>query len=154
MFLPGDLELYFIKTKSLNYYYPDCFLKIITWDALSSSINSNPVYIYTGTAGTGEYDWLVENPIADDYVFVSSDAPVYVHTLVTQLPYNTCKDWPVEEWEYYKENYGDKYFGFSGSDHNQRRYSIPLDDIPDGSCYCVIAHFADNHVEKSHVFQK
>ncbi len=137
--------------------YENKFVKICVTEEVADGLVHMPspcIYLYTGSAGSGDYDWLMDNPNADDYVFVSSDAPVYVHTLVIRQPYESCKDWSIQEWESYKENYGDKYMDFSDVDYNQRRYSIPMDKIDEGSCYCVIAHFADNHVEKSKVFQK
>ena len=138
----------------LSTSYNNCFVKIIADVDTGHEICSNSIYRYIGNPGSGDYDWLMQKSDTDNYLLVSSDAPVYVHTLVTQLPYETCKDWPVDEWEYFKENYNDKFFDFDSTDHYPRRYSIPLNDIPDGSCYIVIAHFADNHVETSKVFVK
>ena len=138
----------------LSTFYNNCFVKIIADIDTGYELCSNSLYRYIGTPGSGDYDWIMQKSDTDNYLLVSSDAPVFVHTLVTRLPYETCKDWPVSEWEYFKENYNDKFFDFDSTDHYPRRYSIPLNDIPDGSCYIVIAHFADNHVETSKVFVK
>lgn len=134
--------------------YNNSFVKITADIETGYDICSNSIYRYVGTPGSGDYDWIMQKSDTDNYLLVSSDAPVFVHTLVTRLPYETCKDWPVSEWEYFKENYNDKFFDFDSTDHYPRRYSIPLENIPAGSCYCVIAHFADNHIEKSKVFVK
>ena len=138
----------------LSTSYNNCFVKIIADVDTGHEICSNSIYRYIGNPGSGDYDWLMQKSETDNYLLVSSDAPVFVHTLVTQLPYETCKDWSIDEWEYFKENHNDKFFDFSSTDHYPRRYSIPLTDIPAGSCYIVIAHFADNHVETSKVFVK
>ena len=134
--------------------YDNCFVKIFADTSSGGYIKSRPIYVYAGDSGSGDYDWLMQKSDTDNYLLVSSDAPVYVHTLVTQQPYETCKNWSVDEWEYFKENYNDKYFDFDSTDHFPRRYTIPLDSISSGSSYIVIAHFADNHVETSKVFVK
>lgn len=134
--------------------YNNCFVKIMADTFGGGYIRSRSIYLYVGDSGSGDYDWLMQKSDTDNYLLVSSDAPVYVHTLVTQQPYETCKNWSVDEWEYFKENYNDKYFDFDSTDHFPRRYTIPLDKISSGSSYIVIAHFADNHVETSKVFVK
>ncbi len=151
-YLPQEGSKYIGLMRPLNSALDGKFVKILT--SRSEEIYKT-LYLFNGdNPGTGKYDWLFDNPNSSDYVFISSDAPVFIYTAVTQMPYETCKDWSINEWESFKEHYGDEYCDFSTSDHAQRRYSIPLDKITDGSCYCVIAHFADNHVEKSKVFVK
>ena len=128
------------------------FLKLVPQNSNYGTFNA--IYFYNGTPGSGEFDWLINNGESTDCMLVSSDAPVLIHTYITQLPYETCKDWSAQEWETYKQSCGEKCINFNSSDHAQRRYSIPVSEIPAGSCYCVVAHFSDNHVEKSRVFQK
>ena len=84
-------------------------------------------------------------------VAISSDEPVFVHTVVTDESYDVCKNWTAKEWEYFREHIGEKGFNFSSEDHSPRRYVIPVDEIKTGHCYCVIAHFSDNHTEMTEV---
>ncbi len=117
----------------------------------------NSVIYYNGSySGNGQFNLLLDNPNSDANVFVKSDAKVFLHTMVTQVPYEVCKNWTVEEWEYNKEHYNDICLDFTGATMNSTmgNYDIPVSDIPDGSCYCVIAHFANNTVRKSQVIQK
>lgn len=137
---------------SLSVNCDNSFIKLAPQDINYSTLNT--IYFYNGTPGSGDYDWFISNGESKDSMLVSSDAPVLIHTYITQLPYETCKDWSIQEWETYKQSCGEKCIAFSNSDHGQRRYSIPVNEISDGSCYCAIAHFSDNHIEKSPVFQK
>ncbi len=125
------------------------FVKILV---KNSGNYSSPNYFYTGDPGSGKFDnfWVYGNKVA-----ISSDAPVYVHTLCTSLSYEECKEWPVAEWEDNHEEVESLYYGdFSESNHTSVVHDIPVDQIENGKCYVVIAHFADNHVEMSEVMQK
>ena len=132
--------------------YDNCFVKMATAESGGAGRIMNSVIFYNGTPGTGEFDWLTQNGNAKDYVFVSSDAPVYIHTLVTNIPYEQCKDWSSQEWLTFKRSIGDLYYDFA--DQKQRRYSVPVNDIEKGSCYVVAAHFSDGHIEMSDVFER
>lgn len=114
---------------------------------------SQLTYYYTGAAGTGKYDLLMTNGTSITSVAISSDAPVFAHTMVTDRDYEECKNWSTEEWERYKKYIGDTYMDFSETEHGAQRYSIPVNEINSGECYVVIAHFSDNHTEMSPVFQ-
>ena len=113
-----------------------------------------PYYFYTGEKSSGEYDLLWPTGSTKTSFAIQSDAPVFVHTLTTEKSYSECKDWSAKDWEFFKKHIGDKYLTFSSTEHNPKRYSIPMDQIADGECYIVIAHFADNHVEMSEIMQK
>ena len=145
-------EFDLVTNKTLEFDINNSFIKFLsrTW---GYSV-TNTIYFYNGTPGSGDYDWFISNGESTDSMLVSSDAPVLIHTYITQLPYETCKDWSAQEWETYKQTCGEKYICFSSTDHAQRRYSIPVKEIPQGSCYCAVAHFSDNHTEKSPVFVK
>ena len=111
-----------------------------------------PNYFYTGEPSSGKFDnlWVYGNKIV-----VFSDAPVFVHTLCTSRSYEDCKDWSTIEWEDNHQEVESLYYGdFSESNHATVSHDIPVDQIETGSCYVVIAHFADNHVEMSEVMQK
>ena len=115
---------------------------------------SVPTIFYTGTAGTCNYDLLMKNGQSTSTLAVQSDAPVFVHTLVTKKPYSECKNWSAEKWEYLHKHIGEKYLDFSSTEHTARRYNIPVNQIDSGDCYVVIAHFSDNHTEMSEVMVK
>ena len=115
---------------------------------------SAPTIFYTGTKGSGNYDLLMKNGQSTSTLAVQSDAPVFVHTLVTKKPYSECKNWSAEKWEYLHKHIGEKYLDFSSSEHTARRYNIPVNQIDSGDCYVVIAHFSDNHTEMSEVMVK
>ena len=136
----------------------DSMIKIVRWYKNDSyaSFNgfSTPFYFYTGTKSSGNYDLLWQNGSSKTSVAIQSDAPVFAHTLITDRPYSECVKWTATDWEYYTKHAGDNYIIFAEDDKNPRRYSIPVDEVEDGECYCVIAHFADNHVEMSEVMQK
>ena len=119
-----------------------------------------PFYCYNGAPGTGENDFLIPNGTSTESVVVCSDKPVFVHTVVTKVPYEVCKDWAYDEWEYYKLSLNEEILEFgtpTNSDPNAnlpKRYKIPVGQMDTGDCYVVIAHFSDNHVEMSQVMQK
>ena len=106
---------------------------------------------YTGSAGTtnGKSDLLMPNGNSTDSVAIQSDAPVFVHTLVTDEPYEVCKNWSITEWESYKKHIGDEVFNFTTASF--QRYDIPVGQITAGQCYCVIAHYATNKAIQSEV---
>ena len=128
------------------------FCKIYTSSSMQLSV---PIYVYTGSASTtGKYNLILANGGSKDSVAVSSDAPVFVHTVITQKPYSTCKNWNAQEWETFQKHCGDMYMSFSSSDHTPQRYDIPMSEINAGECYVVIAHFADDKTQMSEVMQK
>ena len=137
------------------------FLKVLVYNSIYFPA---PQYIYAGNSGTGDYDLLMQNASSKKSVIICSDAPVYVHTLVTKCPYEKCKAWDYSIWEYYKDDIGKKILNFSADkeeggvlvtgDHNPKIYKIPYGDLDDGECYCVIAHFANGDVLMSPVMQK
>ena len=101
---------------------------------------------------TGRYDYLKPNGLATDSVLISSDAPVFVHTLVSSIPYETCKYWSIEDWEFYKKELGPQ--EFDSFVRFERKYYIPMTQIKTGQCYVVIAYFADGTSQMSEVMVK
>lgn len=132
------------------------FLKIISYtaDVTNPFTYSEPTIYYTGTPGTGNYDLLMSNGTSNSSVAIQSDAPVFVHTLTTKRPYEECKNWTAEKWEYMHRHIGEQQINFTSTDHSARRYSIPINEIDPGDYYVVIAHFSDNHIEMSQIMQK
>ena len=116
---------------------------------------SYPTYIYTGTAGSGT-NMLLPHRNTDYSYAVFSNAPVFVHTMVTDLNYNECKDWTAQEWECFKKDVegSNAVISLSNSNSGPVDYYIPIDNIASKQCYCVIAHFADGTTDMSDVMQK
>ena len=119
---------------------------------------SVPMYYYTELTpsedfiNSGRYDSLKQNPSSLNSFIVSSDAPVFVHTMATYIPYNECKFWSVEDWEFYKSEYGSELFNFKA--RNQGTYLVPVNEVKSGQCYVVIAYFADGTSQMSNVMVK
>ncbi len=154
-------EEYTIAISELNKVF-STYVKIVPRDTGGTVSWFTPFYCYNGAPGTSENDFLMQNENSSDSVVISSDKPVFVHTVVSEMPYEVCKNWDYSEWEYYKLSLNEKILDF-GSPTNQepnknlpKRYVIPVSDnqIKSGDCYVVIAHFSDNHVEMSRVMVK
>ncbi len=138
---------------------PDNSYVMLFWGLVSFGERANytdlsaPSYFYTGSASTGDYDLLMANGTSTSSVAISSDKPVFAHTLVTSKSYDECKNWSVGEWEYFNKDIGNKYLDFT-TNHNPQRYLIPVSEIDPGECYVVIAHFADGSTAMSEVMQR
>ena len=141
---------------------PGCFVKIVS--ALNYQLYGNnyiptnfttPYYVYLGS-GTHDptNDFLLPNGNAKESFAVASTSPVFMHTIATREPYNVCKDWSTEKWIQRKKSLGEQQLNFDSDHNNLKRYNIPLDEIDQGQCFVVIAHFADGHTEMSEVMQK
>lgn len=137
------------------------FAKILVRGARSNGVFngqsyfSDAVYVYTGDVDTwnsGDYDFISPNGTSKTSVVVSSDAPVFIHTLATAKPYSECKDWSVEEWEHHHIHFGDKYIDFKTNPRSML-YRIPMDIIENWKCYVVIVHYADGSTAMSEVFE-
>ena len=156
----GENNDIFRYQKYINGLPESKFLKVVGYNYIYFPA---PQYVYLGDWGSGDYDLLMPNASSKKSVIICSDAPVYIHTLVTKCPYETCKDWDASVWEYYKDDIGKRILNFTADkevggnlvtgDHNPKIYKIP-EDIEKGSCYCVIAHFANGDVLMSEVMQK
>lgn len=132
----------------------DSFVKILV--KKNQDVFADAQYIYTGAVqNTGEYDYIIANGSSKDSVVVSSDAPAFVHTLVTGKTYEECKDWTIEEWEHHRRHIGDKYLEFT-TGSLPKVYSIPMDKIKAKrwKCYVVVVHFADGSKVMSEVKQR
>ena len=142
-----------------------------------NNYKASPQYYYFGVQNTGAYDGILFNGTSTSSVFISSDAPVFVHTLVTNKPYAECSEWDEDFWEQFTQELNPKQLNFSPEeehtitigqegeagyqtftyttgDHSPKRYDIPVNQITDGHCYCVIAYFADGSCAMSQIMQK
>ncbi len=128
------------------------YIRIIT--SLNDA-HSVPAYLYTGTPGTGNKDLFLPGGFENTYA-IASDAPVFVHTLVTDRPYEECKDWSSKEWEYYKKHLGEQVLTFASNNTGVQAYNAPVSstNIKSGECYIVIAHYATGRIAKSPVMVK
>lgn len=115
------------------------------------NVFTNSIYCYSGTPGSGENDFLIPNGNSKKSVVINSDKPVFVHTVATSVPLKECRNWDLTEWEYYKEECGERILDFS-STSSPKVYNIP--EIEKGKCYVVIAHYSDNHVLMSDIMVK
>lgn len=160
----GSLSMNSVESSSnyeiftfINLPFPsNSFIEVITeyiGNEYKDCYYSYPYYFYTGDIRTGAYNDLWEYDNTGSSLSVISDNPVFVHTLYSLKTYDECKNWEINDWEYYYEGVGDTYIALSNSNHSAQ-YDIPLDEIPAGSCYCVIAHYANNTAKKSSVMQK
>ncbi len=136
------------------------FVKVVGTASLENDLrctnfgNSAPLYFYTGsTKNSRDYDYILNNGSSKSTVLVASDAPTFVHTLVTKRSLSECQDWTVDEWEHNHKHIGDKYMDFS-TNPTAKKYSIPVGLMDSGDCYVVIAHFADGTCTMSSVMQK
>ena len=113
-----------------------------------------PQYFYFSLNGlnTGRYDYIT--PFTDDSVFIVSDAPIYIETIITTKPYNECKNWTIEEWDGFHHREGGDYIEFPANNPSPMRYKIPLDKINSKECYVVLAHFADGSSTMTEVKEK
>ena len=134
---------------SYNFPTANTFLKILN----NEYGCGHPFYYYNGTyTGEGQYNGIYKIGNSKSAIGVCSDAPVYVHTLVTKVPYEICKDWDHLEWEYNKKSLNEEVLEFTTP--VQQRYTIPVDSMDPGDCYVVIAHYANNAIDVSEVMQK
>ena len=119
----------------------------------SSEVFYAPYYFYVGSH-SAEWDFLVSNAENNKSVLIQSDAPVYVCTYITNVPYEECVNYDVNFWEEYKRVTDEQIFEFSNSNHDFKSYKIDLNKIPKNYSYVVVAHYADGKKMKSHVYYK
>ncbi len=146
----SQLEPGYAKAGKSDIVFPeDSFIRIVP----RSCYGAQTIF-YTGSAGSsnGKSDLLLQNGNSSDSVAIQSDAPVFVHTLITDEPYEVCKDWTITEWETQKKHIGNEILPPEGtSGIYSLRYDIPIEQIKTGQCYCVIAHYATNKILQSQV---
>lgn len=140
---------YTIKKEETSFSLPtDSFVRVILHDDDYSS-RTEPCYYYTGTPSTPNASFI--EPRSNTSIIVNSDQPVFVHTLATNYSYEECKDWPIDEWEFFKYEVGVEQLDISSA-CQRMIYNIPVNEIDSGNCYVAVVHFADGTTEKSDVF--
>ena len=112
-----------------------------------------PQYYYFGDQNSGECDFIFKNGNLKNSFIISSDAPVFVHTLATIKPYSECSDWSIDEWEQFHKEIAPKLLKYD-TNPAPKRYDVPLNELKDYQCYCVIAWFADGSYIMSEVYEK
>ena len=134
--------------------FSDSYIKIVFYDDYVEYKGfTNPIYYYNGAdACSNENDYLIPNGRLGNSFVVGSGAPVFVQTVATSVPFEECSTWDYKEWEYFKEEYGQKILNISPS-ATSKVYYVPT-NIPSGYSYVVIAHYSDNHVVMSDVMVK
>lgn len=114
-----------------------------------------PYYTYLGgSTHDPSGDLILANGTSKSSFAICSMSPVYVHTVVTSKAYDICKDWTVERWENRQKTLGEELINFDQEHPYPKKYNVPVDQIGQGQCYVVIAHFADGHTEMSEIMQK
>ena len=113
-------------------------------------------YKYSGIQNTRVYDYLIPNGNSKETYLVCSDAPVYIHHLVTAVDYNICKNWKEDKWCLYAHDEGGKCFNFSPEEHSPKVYRLADAGYrpSEGECYVTIVHFADGSKIMTDVMQK
>ena len=111
---------------------------------------TNPIYFYNGAGSDKKYDYLIPNGRGNNSFVIGSKKPVFVQTVITPVHKDICSDWDHYEWEYFKTEFNQQILELSES-QTSMVYYVPMDEIPDGYNYIVIAHYSDNHVLMSDV---
>ncbi|MBO4404235.1 MAG: hypothetical protein J5780_02760 [Treponema sp.] len=112
---------------------------------------SDPSYFYTGEKSTASDDVFFDG---NNGVMVLSDKPVFINTYVTKLPYETCRNWDISEWNHKKRHINDCCMNFDSGSRTPKMYYEDTSDIEAGDCYVIAAHFADGTCRMSSVRQK
>ena len=141
----------------IKLYYYSVFAFFKAFDSQQSTNQYNytyPVYIYTGASNTPNR--TVIYPPVDDYVLISSDAPVLARTIVTDQPYEVCKNWTKLEWEEGRKCIREDVLTFAQNDYTAKSFKMydSEADLKNVKCYVVIVHFADGSVARSQIIQK
>ena len=130
-----------------NSSYKNKFLKVCLFDTDCSS-NYMPAYIYTGQKPSSEfydYNTLSANGNNKQSVIISSAGPVYIQTITTDLPYDTCKEWDAIQWGEFGTIVGSEILQFTEEDRGPKQYTIDTNTynkISDGKYYVIVVHYA------------
>lgn len=77
-----------------------------------------------------------------------------MNSIFSKLSNQICKNWEIDDWEFYKKTIGDKVIPNDTGNWKKDKYDIPLNEIETNQCYVVIAHFADGTTAMSDVMIK
>ena len=120
-------------------------------DNIKRNAVSVPIYSYIGDfpadhTGKGKLVCM------ENGAQVSSDLPVYIHTLVTKQPYTECSKWDIQKWQMHRKSVCEEYFDFT--EYSFDLYEIDMSEISPGECYIIVAHFSDGSIKYSSVRQR
>ena len=113
---------------------------------------SFPINYYYGDKSYEKGDILQTH--TDKSVLISSELPVCVYTVATTAPYSECKDWTVDQWDFYNLFLGEDLLDFATYPRPFLQYDIPYDEIDKGCSYVVVARFTSGKIALSPVYQK
>ena len=114
--------------------------------------NGDPQFFYAGAlCNSGEYDYIQPSAYNENMILVTSDAPVLMHTIATNVDYETASKWSAREWELHHYLIDEKQINFTSENPTPKKYMIPVGNIDPGMCYVVVAHFANGTAELSNV---
>lgn len=158
----GFLGERFVLEETLPNDFPQNYKGFIKFGIVSIGGNagspfawSSDYYYYGTYSGTGEYNILMPNGTSKDSVVVCSDSDVLVHVYAVKDDYDVCKNWSAHEWTNYGKMKKEVMLKFSSSEHNMKRFNIPLDTFDEDDVnYCVVVHFADNTELASEVMHR
>ena len=132
----------------------DKYLKIITHTGSDNYIQfSSPAYLYIDSNKTQNSG---KGFLQDDNsgIRVTSDRPVFVHTVYTKTPKNICQEWDIAQWESYHKSVNETVLTFSDMDMQSKVYKLDFTALDFNDSYVVIAHFANGMSFMSTVRQK
>lgn len=141
---------YNVSTNTPKYAYSlsNCKNKFIR---VSNKFSTQQYYYVSTNLNTGDYDCIsLQNPSC---ITVSSDAPVFVQTIVSSRSYSVCKEWTKEDWLFAKRIIGEQQINLNSSNKSQDYY-IPINEIKTDESYVVIVYFADGSSVMSDVMIK
>lgn len=97
----------YVNTEIYTDTLEDSFIKFCVYRNKTQTDNKKPAwsaprYKYTGRKGTGENNYIIKNG-NDHSVVVCSDAPVFIHFYQTNVSYDICNDWTVDQWLFWGE---------------------------------------------------
>ena len=163
--LSVDIPLHYVLTES-TMINGKASLKIVVEDVAGNKTEAMaPSEVFDSmwlgkNKNSGMYDLLFPNGSSKTSFAVSSDAPVYIHTLCKQKNVSHA-GWTLDDWEankllpsVYGANVyeaGFQFIEFSESDYTPKRYNVPDEVINSGYPYCVVVHFADGSTLMSDV---
>jgi hypothetical protein len=101
---------------------------------------STPRIQYSGSAGTGNVNYMFKNGTARSVV-VCSDAPVFIHRFKTDVPFEICKNWTTDQWMFLGEETIFPSYLIDFQEGNTTPKVVDLRNNADN--YVVIAHFAN-----------
>ncbi|MBO4405091.1 MAG: hypothetical protein J5780_07190 [Treponema sp.] len=115
---------------------------------------SSPYFIYMGNESSPLYDSMIKNGNTTSSVTVTSDSPVYVHTLCTRN--SNCSAWNARQWCLLGKEVDSAVLNFSSTDTRNKSYTINSynfeHNIPAGAYYVIISHFARNDPNEQYTF--